>query len=159
MSGGPRIVVLGLGNDLRRDDGVGVVAARLLQADGVDGAEVHDVGAAVLHGLELVDGADAVLLLDAIHGGAPPGALHRCDLHALPPDRRLRALHGWSLLDMLSLHRIPLPAVATAAGVEPADLDAGGTLSPPVAAALPRLLDLARVWAHRQRIALEVAPR
>ena len=68
-SKGPRILVLGLGNLLLRDDGVGVQAVRQLQKDPPAGAKVVEVGTAVLDALHLYEWAGRCLAIDAQRDG------------------------------------------------------------------------------------------
>jgi hydrogenase maturation protease len=77
------IRVIGIGSPFG-DDAVGLEAARQLAADPPPDAEVvaADRPGATL--LELLDGADAVILIDAARSGAAPGTIHDLDLHALP---------------------------------------------------------------------------
>lgn len=72
-----RVLVAGFGNVLRGDDGFGVVVAqRLLDESIPDGVEVMDVGIGGIHLVqELLDGVDALVVVDAIDLGRPPGTL------------------------------------------------------------------------------------
>ena len=72
-----RCLVLGLGNDLLGDDGVGLVVARRVSELGLPGVEVIESGEAGLALLELLQGFDRAIIVDAIQTGADPGTLHR----------------------------------------------------------------------------------
>lgn len=139
MSAPGRIVVAGLGNVLCSDDGLGVAAARLLAARWPD-LEVHEIGAAILHGVELVAGAEVLILLDAMALGAAPGSLHRLEGPALNRLAGARSVHGLSLLQALAVSGVPLPARVIALGLEPAEIGYGAALSPAVAAAVAGLV-------------------
>ena len=139
MSRADRIVIAGLGNELCADDGVGVVAARRLAAARPD-LEVHEVGVAVLSGVEAVAGADTLILLDAIRLGAAPGTLHRLEGPVLGLVVGARDPHGLGLLRALAVSGVAAPRRIVALGVEPALLDYGLALSPAVAAAVDGLL-------------------
>ena len=139
MSRAGRTVVAGLGNQLCTDDGIGVAAARRLAAARPE-LEVHEVGVAVLHGAELVAGADTLILLDAIRLGAAPGTLHRLEGPSLGDVAGARGAHGLDLLRALAAAGLPAPRRIVALGVEPASLAYGMSLTPAVAAALDRLL-------------------
>ena len=75
----PSLLVLGLGNLLCGDDGVGAVAASMLldEWDPPDGAKVLDGGTLGLALLPYLEDADDVILLDAILADAPAGSLVR----------------------------------------------------------------------------------
>jgi hydrogenase maturation protease len=72
-----KILVAGVGNVLRGDDGFGVVVAqRLLEGDVPDCVRVVDVGIGGIHLVhELLDGVDALVTVDAVDVGRPPGAV------------------------------------------------------------------------------------
>ncbi len=74
----PRLLIVGVGNVLRGDDGFGIEAAhRLMARDDVpDGAKVIETGIGGISLVqELMDGYDALLLLDAVDRGLAPGEL------------------------------------------------------------------------------------
>lgn len=73
----PRVLVAGIGNIFLGDDAFGVeVTRRLLTRPWPDGVRVVDFG---IRGLDLtyalLDGADAVVLIDAVRRGGPPGTV------------------------------------------------------------------------------------
>ena len=71
-----RILILGLGNDLLGDDGVGLVAARGLRENISEDVEVVESREAGLALLDFMEGRDRVLLLDAVSTGRhPPGTI------------------------------------------------------------------------------------
>lgn len=140
-------VVIGVGNTILSDDGIGVHAARLLQNDSrvPTGVTILDGGTI---GLELVPyAADAsrVLLLDAMNSGKEPGTLAR-----MTGKDMLGTTSGWSAhqlgvadlvaaLLLVSTH----PQEIVVLGVQPASTDWGTSLSPAVDAALITLVDAA----------------
>ena len=142
---GAELVILGVGNLLMSDDGVGIHAAQQLALDPPGGACVVDAGTDYLSALTFIEGARRVLVLDAVRGGAAPGALYR-----LGPEEIARRPEGGGahVTSVLEARRLlppgaPWPDV-TVLGVEPAVVDYGLALSAPVAAALPRLVAAAR---------------
>jgi hydrogenase maturation protease len=77
MDGMPRrCLLLALGNDILKDEGVGLAAARLLRAEFQEAVDIVEAPGAGLALLELLEGYDQALLLDAIFTGyAPPGTV------------------------------------------------------------------------------------
>ena len=74
--GRPRILVLGLGNDILGDDAVGLLAARRLRALLPETVDVVESGGGGLDLLDALEGYDRALLLDAILTGKhPPGTI------------------------------------------------------------------------------------
>lgn len=74
----PRVLVAGMGNDLRRDDGFGIaVVRRFLEEGPPEGVRAIEAGIAGL-GLvqELMDGYEALIILDATDRDGPPGTVY-----------------------------------------------------------------------------------
>ncbi len=139
-----RVVVIGIGNEFRRDDGIGpAVLARLRgQAPAAVKLLVSDGEPAGL--IEAWSGADLAVVVDAVQADpAVPGRLHRLVLdEAAPLDPRQVSSHGLSLGDAVGLARAlgRLPGRLIVHAVEAADLRTGPGLSPPVAAAAGALV-------------------
>ncbi len=109
-----RIIVAGVGNVLRGDDGFGVaVAHRLLEQAVPDGVQVLDIGIGGIHLVqELFAGADALVVVDAIDLGRTPGTVvvqrpdireiagpdDLADLHYATPERALMFARGLDIL-------------------------------------------------------------
>jgi hydrogenase maturation protease len=142
---------------------VGVHACRQLaaraQAHGHDRVVAVEIGTAVCDALHLLEWADQVLGIDAMQAGGSPGSIYLCAAHDLASDGRL-SLHQLSLLgalELLELEHAARPHHGEGApvsgwtrprveilGVEPGSLAFGLELSPPVAAALPKVV--AEAW-------------
>lgn len=73
-----RVLVAGMGNVLRGDDGFGVeVARQLMRAGAPDGVRVIEVGIGGVHLVqELMDGYDVLVIVDAVERGSAPGTVH-----------------------------------------------------------------------------------
>ena len=101
-------MVIGCGNLLAGDDGAGAEVVRRLEAQGEGGGEFRVMPQAGVELLEIFDNADAILFVDAVVSGAPPGTLH---LAPLPwPGLEARAAsslssHGWGLGETLEVAR------------------------------------------------------
>lgn len=135
------LLILGIGNLLMSDDGVGVHAAQELARHPPAGACVVDAGTDYLSALSFIESAQRVLILDAVHRGSDPGTIHRLSESDLIPRPNGSGAHATSILEA---RRLLAPDAAwpeiTVLGVEPLLLDYGMTLSNPVAQALPRLV-------------------
>ena len=130
-----------LGSPFRGDDGVGPLVAERLRAAG---AVVLDCADEPTRLLDAWAGLDAVVVVDAIRGGATPGALHRIDAGegALPRDLRLASTHAMGIADALELGRAVgrAPRRVVVLGIEGAAFGIGDELTPAVAAALDGLV-------------------
>ena len=134
-----RFLVIGIGNEYRRDDGVGLVVARRVLAEAPEGVDVREESG---EGVALMDawtGAKQVILCDAVQSGAAPGTIHRIDAQAQPiPTTFFRySTHAFSVAEAVELARAlgALPPRVLIYGVEGAGYTAGVGLSPVVEAA------------------------
>lgn len=141
-----RILVAGVGNIFFRDDGFGCEAARrLLAAELPEPVRVVDFGIRGMHlAYELLEGYDALVVLDALPRGGSPGdivvlevgpddlASGELDPHGMAPAAVLASLGS------LGGHVPPTYVV----GCEPADVSEGLGLSPAVAAAADRAVEV-----------------
>ena len=144
MDATPQTLVIGLGNDFRRDDGAGRVAARMIasaQADGVRVIEASGEGAALMDAWR---DAESVVLIDAVHSGAAPGTIHRLDARAQPiPSNFFHySTHAFSVAEAVELARAldQLPPRLIVFGIEGKDFSSGEDLSPEVAAAVEEVV-------------------
>jgi hydrogenase maturation protease len=140
--------IIGLGNPMAGDDGVGVLAARHLATVPGLPAEVTEAGLAGLDLLDLMRDHRAVILIDAVRSGRPAGSIHRLDASTAPLASSLlpRSTHAFNAADALELGRALgiLPTTVVLYGVEAGPMEAGAGLSPAVAAALPALAEQIR---------------
>ncbi len=157
-----RVVIVGLGNSLLGDDGVGLKAAALL-ASRLAGSDV-DVIESSWGGLRFVDllaGYDRAIVVDAIEWRrGPPGTVYRLSADEAVPTHRALFPHDLSFGAALALGRtldIPLPIETVFFAVETTETGTfGESLSPAVEAALPDVVR--RVEAQLLRWNVEVEP-
>lgn len=143
------MLVIGVGNPLMSDDGVGqrLLAALAARANPVDAVEFLDAGTLGFMLLPHVEQCDALLALDAASVGGAPGALRVFE----GPDfdefvRQPRcSVHELGLHDLIDAARLTgaLPPRRALVGVQPERLGWGMALSPPVEAALPGAVEAA----------------
>ncbi len=138
-----RTIVIGLGNPVRSDDGVGLAVARTLQERLPDRSNV-DVVELWAGGLRLVEamvGYDRAVVVDAMATGqAPPGTLRHLGVLDLGRAKNLACVHDTSLptaLELWRLAEIPVPGQISVWGIEGQDLDTlGEDLTPRVSDAV-----------------------
>ncbi len=144
-----RVLVAGVGNTLRSDDGFGVAVARRLEAmtfpDGVRVVETGISGMTLVQ--ELMDGYDALIVLDTVDRGRPPGTIMLIepdigDANEMTHDQRHELIADTHLATpsrvMLMAKAIgALPDRVLLVGCQPVDAETLGTdLSPEVATAV-----------------------
>lgn len=140
------VLILGIGNLLLSDEGVGVHAVRALARDYRFSAEVEllDGGTAGMGLLAPLAEAGYLIVIDAVDTGSVPGTRVRLsdeEVPALLGGSRLSP-HQVGLSDVLAVARMAgtAPDSVTVFGIQPASLEPGLELTPRVAAALPGML-------------------
>ncbi len=119
-----KIKVLGAGNYLMADDGVGVHILEKLEQSDVPGVEFENAGVGGLAVLDLMEDADDVIIIDAVRGGGgPPGSIYKFTDKDLPPAQLfMMSLHDLNLVDTMALgHQIQpelMPDNITIIGIE-----------------------------------------
>jgi hydrogenase maturation protease len=144
------ILVLGVGNTLMRDDGVGVRLMEALSAvePELPGVEYLDAGTLSFLLLPRIEDCAALLVLDAAHLESHPGAI-RC-LQGTAMDEFLRtarcSVHEVGVRDLLDVARLTgrLPERRAFIGMQPLETGWGELLSTPVTAALAEAVSAAR---------------
>ena len=142
-----RVLVLGAGNILLSDEGIGVRVVEALQQRYrvPEEVEVLDGGTCGMDLLDVIAGRDRLILVDAVDTGSPPGTVVRLEDDQIPAVFRTRSSpHQLGLPDVLALLRLleAAPARVTVIGVQPASLDIGLELTPPIAERLDVLVEM-----------------
>jgi hydrogenase maturation protease len=143
-----RTVVLGLGNMLMADDGVGLAALARLEEEWFIPRDIElvDGGTWGMNLLPVIEHADRVLILDAIDLGDPPGTLIRLEGDEIPRFLGMKlSPHQVDLREVLALAELrgTLPGQVIALGIQPARVEMSTTLSPEIAARLDQFVHLA----------------
>jgi hydrogenase maturation protease len=139
-----KTVIIGIGNLILRDEGVGVHVIRQLENRELPpGVELVDGGTAGMDLLPLIHGAERILLIDALRAGGEPGTIYRVtpeDLSRETP--RPLSLHQVGLLEVLGMAKqLGAHREVTIIGVEPKEISWGMELSPEVEATVPKVID------------------
>ena len=142
------VLILGVGNILLSDEGLGVRAVKELQKVALPaGVELLDGGTLSTDLLDYIAGREKVVIIDAMRGGCPPGSVYRlCPDDIVGQPEHCFSLHQIGLLDTLASGQLLglLPEEVIIFGVEPAKLGPGLELSPEVTQAMPELVRLVR---------------
>ena len=145
------VLIVGIGNELLGDEGVGVHVARSLAAcDGglPDHVHVTEAGTSLFDVVIEMSRYSKVYIVDAMLAGQVPGSLYRLDgateLAELSTRAAPLSLHEWGVADTLrAATALGLqPHCLTLIGVEPANVAPGTELSPEVKRAAVRIVSL-----------------
>lgn len=142
------VLVLGIGNILNTDEGVGVHAVRALQAKfgEPEGFALLDGGTLGLNLLPLVDDATHLLIMDAVDAGKPAGTiieLHGSEIPLFGGAKLSEHQLTFQEVLGLALLRRTLPEHLALLGVQPESLAIGVGMSPVVQGTLPALCNRA----------------
>lgn len=153
MSG--RVVVVGVGNPLRGDDGVGPAAVEALRGRVPDGTVLTVSDGELVRMLDLWSGADTVVVAEALRTRQPrPGELHTLTAaDAASRTEGAASTHALGLGECLALAEAldRLPPVLVVHAMEVTDVELGAPLSEAVRSALPEMVDRIAAsvrWAH-----------
>ena len=144
MDAPPPYLILGIGNGLLSDDGVGVHAARILEAVPPPHTTVGAVETDFLSAIPFLEQCAKVLVIDAMYAGRPPGTLYRCRGEDLREAGPKHSLHAFGLLGTLELLEAKHRPEVHILGVQPGRTECSQQLSPEVARALPQVVHAAR---------------
>ncbi|MBU0622612.1 MAG: HyaD/HybD family hydrogenase maturation endopeptidase [Gammaproteobacteria bacterium] len=145
-----KLLVLGIGNTLLTDEGVGIFAMRELEARYGEREDMEFLDGGTLSFTLAVPIAecDALLVIDAAELGATPGTV-LCfegeEMDRFLGASRKSSVHEVGLLDLMSISLLSgrWPKSRALIGIQPAVIDWGESLSPVVATALPEVCNKA----------------
>jgi len=141
-----KIVVLGVGNLLLRDEGVGVhLIQKLREMEIGEGVELIDGGTSLLDFLLRMEGISKLIIVDAIKLGGKPGRTYKIcvDDSLLKGGKDITSLHQLAVVETLALikkmGKLP-PTVII--GIEPKEIAYGLELSPEIERELEKMVNL-----------------
>ena len=141
----PAVLVIGVGNPLRRDDGVGPAVAQRLSDAALPTLQIAQHHGEGLGLIDLWQGYRHVVIVDATRSGAAPGAVRRFELpHSEPPSGLFHySSHLFGLAEAIALARTlkRLPEQLVIYGIEGVEFGYGEGLSSPVLAAVDIVVD------------------
>ncbi|MRR05914.1 MAG: hydrogenase maturation protease [Deltaproteobacteria bacterium] len=146
-----RTIILGIGNFLLADEGVGVHIARALRQEGLpENVEALEVGTAFLAALPEIERADRIIIVDAMRADHAPGTVYRVPFDDCVKPECIASLHGFDLSRTIYLAGKETPPEVIVIGVEPALIDWGTELSPEIQEMVPLILEAVRAEIAQQ---------
>lgn len=143
----PRTLIVGVGNPILSDDGVGIHVARKLRDLGLEGVDVEELPASGLELLDMVLGYDRVVIVDAIvTDKGRPGEFHVLEENAFERTVHGSTPHGINIATALAMGRkiIPekMPKEVFFVAIEADDIvNVSESMTPPVEAAIPSIVN------------------
>ena len=133
MSKAPSTLLIGVGNEFRSDDAVGIFVARRIREKNFEGFSVAECDGEAAALLEAWAGMKTVVIVAAVSSGAPPGTIHRIDARRQPVAEELfqYSTHDLGLTNAVELARSlgKLPTGLIIYGIEGKCFIAGSTIS------------------------------
>jgi hydrogenase maturation protease len=134
--------VVGVGNVLLRDEGIGCHVVHALEGISLPDVKIID-GGTCPDVLQLLEDADKLVIVDAVKGGGAPGQIYRFHLEDITLEQKpFLSLHDVGLVDSLMLmqlwHNIDEAVII---GVEPREIDWGLELSLELQEKVPQIID------------------
>jgi len=153
-----KIVVLGIGNELLSDEGIGVHVVRELKKMNILPTEIEVIeGGTEGFGLiNIIIESDRLIIIDSLKGGSKPGTIYKFNIEEAlnTPDLFKTSVHQIGILEVINLSGlIGKTPETTVIGVEPMDVRAGMELSPEIKVKIPRIIELVREEIEQSKLA------
>ena len=150
------VVVIGIGNTLRRDDGVGPLILDACRYDPMPGCDLAELDGDASQVVDQWSDRELAVVVDAVCTGDTAGTIHDLQIDDLDTDEAERQAKCADLIGLAEALRLGrqlgrLPATLRVLGIEPGDLKRGFGLSPAVAAAMDELESRVRAAVVRCR--------
>lgn len=139
------VAVVGVGNILMADDGIGVVVVEALKREELpDGVALYDAGTALSDVLSTLGPCERVILVDSCRAGGEPGSIYRsiCSHDDWQSDILGDSLHDMGVVHAIQLHRLAGGEIGeiVVIGIEPQDVSLREGLSPTLQQRLPDIV-------------------
>jgi hydrogenase maturation protease len=144
----PPILLVGIGNEFRGDDGAGLYIVRQLKTFDWPGVSSKEESGEGFRLMEVWREFNTVFIFDAVSSGAKPGTIFRFDArqNPLPKDFFCYSTHAFGVAEAVEMARAlyQLPPDIFIYGIEGKNFESGGALSPEVTEAAQEVLERVR---------------
>jgi len=141
----PPIILIGIGNEFRGDDGAGLFIVRALKAKGLNGVAVKEYSGEGMGLMDVWRDFKKVILFDAVSSEAEAGTIFRVEVpkETIPKEAFCCSTHTFSIADVIqmaqTLNRLPEKLIVY--GVEGKTFEQGPGLSPEVKTAARKVVE------------------
>jgi hydrogenase maturation protease len=148
--------VIGVGNILLKDDGIGVRVAEYIKEKKLlpPQIDIVDGGTGGLQLMPMIKDEDCLIIIDAVKGGDRPGSIYRFTIDDIPVHiAQKTSLHELGLQEVFALMDLSegkRPETVIIIGIEPGEVNYGMELSPELKAAVPKVAKIVVDEAVRQ---------
>lgn len=138
-------MIIGIGNILLGDEGVGVrIVEELQKFEMPDSVEIHDGATSGIAILNFLNSSNKAIIVDAVRGGGEPGTVYRFNIEEAADRHEMCSLHD---IDFVMAYRVSkdilnLTEDVTILGIEPYTVENGFELSEQVEKAVPEVINL-----------------
>ncbi|MFH1421872.1 MAG: hydrogenase maturation protease [Planctomycetota bacterium] len=141
-----QLAVVGVGNILLKDEGIGVVLANTLEKECflADKIEYFDGGTAFFSLLPAIEDFSNIILLDATEGGAEPGTVFFFNADEIESSNKVKySLHDMGIHDELKLSALStgMKSSVKIIGIQPFEIAVGTELSPGMLNSFDKILE------------------
>lgn len=151
-----KTVLIGIGNEFRGDDALGILVVREIARRGAEGVALLEQCGEGTALMEAWKGARCAMIVDAVSTGSSPGHLHRLDASRTTIPKRLfhYSSHAFGVAEAIEMARTlgELPARTIIFGIEGESFEAGIGLSDSVIRKVPELIAMILDDLERQQI-------
>ena len=140
------ILILGIGNILLKDEGIGVhVVKKLKESPLPVNVEILDGGTAGLDLTDFIANRKKVIVIDTVKAGEKPGTIYRLtEKNLRTGPKAIMSFHEIDLLDAIHMSIVmdEKPEEIVVIGIEPKDMSDGTELSPEIEERIPRIIEV-----------------
>lgn len=155
-AGQPTVGIVGIGNEIMGDDGVGPHVVRRLEETALaesDAVDIVNAGTTGFFALEAMSGCDRAIVVDAIQTGDPPGTVHeyRCVEGTFEGKAPEMTMHDISFTEALAYSRevYDLPDEIRIVGIEPAAVEPSTEVSEELEATIHDVIEMVTTHVNR----------
>lgn len=142
-----KIAVIGIGNILLGDEGVGVrIVEELRKGDLPENVELHDGATSGIALLNFLEDKDKAIIVDAVRGGEEPGSIYQFSIDEALERSEMISLHDidFVMAYQTSKDILELTDDITVIGIEPKKIESGIELSREIGNAIPQAVGLVK---------------
>ncbi len=139
------ILILGVGNTIQTDDGVGVHVIEEMRKNPLPkDTDLFDGGTLGYDLLGAIEGRKKVIVIDTVKGQQSPGTLYKFSPEDVPNDNNYDSLHQLGIIEAIRLAGLQnkAPDLTVIIGVEPEIIDWGLSLTDTVKKKIPRIIEM-----------------